>query len=62
MYSGRDIRRVRRANKMTQAKFAHHMGVSRRTVIRWERAGADWNNYAFERAQFAKLEQPELDL
>lgn len=61
-FSAKQIRAVRKANGMTQTQFAHHMGVSRRTVIRWERTGVDWSKYAFEAHQFRKLEQPELPL
>ena len=61
-YSGDDIRRVRKANKLTQAELAEHMGVTRRTVMRWERQGVDWGNHAFERERFHELEQPELPL
>ncbi len=62
-YSGDDIRRVRKASNMTQAEFARHMGVVRRTVMRWERQGVDcWTNHAFELTRFEELEQLELPL
>lgn len=40
MYSGDDIREARQAKRMTQADLAAQIGVSHRTVARWERGEA----------------------
>lgn len=61
-YSGTQICNARVANSMTQSDLAHYMGVTRYTIIRWEKAGAGWDNHKFSSDRFEKLEQPELPL
>jgi DNA-binding XRE family transcriptional regulator len=62
LYSAADVKRVRRANLLSQDEFAEVFGVSRRTVIRWEQHGVDWRAYGFSVPKFCDLEQLKLPL
>ena len=61
-YSGTQICNARLANSMTQSDLADYMDVTRYTIIRWEKAGASWDNHKFNFGRFEKLEQPDLPL
>ena len=39
------VRRIRRDNRLTQGEFAERLGVTRRTVIRWELGVAKFGRY-----------------
>jgi transcriptional regulator with XRE-family HTH domain len=46
---GAVVRRIREANALTQAEFAERMGVTSRTVIKWEQWGAIFDALPFIR-------------
>ena len=41
MWTGRESRALREAKRMTVREFAKHLGVSERTISKWEAAAAD---------------------
>jgi transcriptional regulator with XRE-family HTH domain len=51
---GKVIRRIRDRLKLTQTQLAEKVGVTKRTVIRWELGGAKFDRYA-HRGPYALL-------
>ena len=61
--AGALVRTIRRRNRMTQGKFAERLGVTRRTVIRWELGEVRFGRYEPKSAAaFAALEKLNKEL
>lgn len=72
---GSTVRKIRDALSMSQADFAAQLGLSRRTIIRWERDKARFDRYPLrynnhpspypkfcELAKRARVKLPKVDV